>query len=119
MPGIPAAKISAPKFALNLAITVAAVGVALYFISPALRWPVLMQFLSGWLFMAVTMTSLHFKGFMKNGLPRIVAMFGLISGIGYQSHAYPGHFQFASVMIGMVAGAALVITAHKNTRTKA
>jgi RNA polymerase sigma-70 factor (ECF subfamily) len=118
MPGIPAAKISALRLAFNFAITVTAGGIALYFISPEVRWPVLIQFSAGWIFMAVTMTALHFKGFLKNGLPRIVAMIGLVCGIDYESHASPGHFQVASTVAGMVAGAVLVIAAHKTARTK-
>jgi tRNA A-37 threonylcarbamoyl transferase component Bud32 len=115
MPGIPPAKISPPKLALNLALTAAVAGIALYLLSPDLRWPVSLQFLGGWFFMTVTMTALHYRGFAKNGLPRIVAMIGFLTSIGYHSRALPGSFQFATTILGMIAGAALIICSHKSS----
>ncbi len=110
MIGIPAARIDAAKLLRNLAVTAVVLAIAGYFVTPAWRLPLLGQFGGGWLLMVALLSGLHLKGAGLR-LTLTTLAFGLY--VGSMSLA-KGAFEAGWIsFVGMFAGAALLLLAHR------
>jgi hypothetical protein len=116
LPGIPAARISVSKLLRNLAITVAALCVALYLAGPAWRMPLLLQFSGGCVFTFMLIIGVHFKGFLKRWLPAVAGAAFYAWTLEIQRSAFPEHPAYWLSFVGLLVGAALVVTAHTTSR---
>ena len=116
MRGIPPAKISKPKLLRNFAVSAAVLGGVLFFLSPAWRLPLLVQFLGGCGFTMIALVGRLSLSTWKRIQSMLAALILFWAILWLQCNWFSEFQSFESTLVGMFAGPAMIILAYKTPR---